>query len=41
MEIVKCTDDIIQKLPNVLGLIYEIFGERDVIVFATLNKQKK
>lgn len=40
MEIIRCTDDVIQKLPNVLGLIYEIFGENDVVVFATLDKHK-
>ena len=41
MKIIKCTDDVIQKLPNVLGLIYEVFGERDVVVFATLDKNKE
>ncbi len=39
MKIIKCTDDVIQKLPNVLGLIYSIFGDSDVVVFATLDKE--
>ncbi|MDE5888501.1 MAG: hypothetical protein K2H20_00605, partial [Bacilli bacterium] len=41
MKIIECTDEIVKQLPNVLGLIYSIFGESDVVVFATLNKDKK
>lgn len=41
MKIIKCDDNVMSRIPNVLGLIYEIFGEKDVVVFATLDNDKK
>lgn len=41
MEIIRCTEDVLVNLPNVVGLLYEIYGEKEIIVFATLDKEKK
>lgn len=41
MKIVLCDENIIGKLPNVVNLIYEIFGETDVLLFAIMDENKE
>ena len=37
MKIIDCDDHVIEQLPNIMNLVYEIFGEKDIAIFAVLD----
>lgn len=39
MKIINCDDAVIEKIPNIMELVYQLFGEKDVTVFATLDEK--
>lgn len=41
MKIVNCDQEIIDNIPKIMELLYNIFGEEDIELFATLDETKK
>ncbi len=39
-RITRCTDDIIEKIPNIMGHVYEYFGDKEVVVYAVLDNNE-
>lgn len=37
-KIIRCTDDVIEQIPNIMGHVYEYFGEKEVIIYAVLDE---
>ncbi len=36
-KIIRCTDEVIDKIPNIMGHVYEYFGEKELIIYAVLD----
>ena len=40
IQIVECSDEIIAKIPNIMGLLFEIYGKSEMKLFAIQNDDK-
>lgn len=40
MEIVHCDEEILSNIPSIMQLLYDIYGDTDIQVFATLDENK-
>ncbi len=36
-KIIRCTDEVIEKIPNIMGHVYEYFGDKELIIYAVLE----
>lgn len=37
IKIIECSDEIINKIPSIMGLLYNIFGDKDINLYAVLD----
>ena len=37
MKIIQCNDDVLAKIPNIFQLIFDIFGEKSITLYACLD----
>ena len=40
IQIVECSDEVIAKIPNIMGLLFEIYGKSEMKLFAIQNDDK-
>ena len=39
-KIIECDDDVVSKIPNVMNILYDVFGKEDIKMFAILSDDK-
>lgn len=39
-KIIECDDDVVAKIPNVMNILYDVFGKEDIKMFAILSDDK-
>ncbi len=40
-KIIRCEDDVVEKIPNIMGHVYEYFQDKPLIVYAVLDDDNK
>lgn len=41
MKIIRCNDDVLAKIPNIVGLIHDVFDLKEVILYAIVDEMNK
>lgn len=36
-KIIRCTDEVVELIPNIMNHVYEYFGEKELIIYAVLD----